>query len=78
MSQTFDLWMDLTLPDGTVLNDSFFGPRTMTMGAGSSGDFASSIPTSSQSNGTRVLTLKVGTFGVSVIDSKALPITLQP
>ncbi|MCH7703340.1 MAG: S8 family serine peptidase [Planctomycetes bacterium] len=78
VSQTFDLWMDLTLPDGTVLNDSFFGPRTMTMGAGSSGDFASSIPTSSQSNGTRVLTLKVGTFGVSVIDSKALPITLQP
>ncbi|MCH7720909.1 MAG: S8 family serine peptidase [Planctomycetes bacterium] len=78
VSQTFDMWVDVSRPDGTVLNDSFLGPWTLTMGAGATRTLTKSIPTPGGISGTQVLTLKVGTFGVSVIDSKALPITFQP
>ncbi|MCH7703438.1 MAG: S8 family serine peptidase [Planctomycetes bacterium] len=78
VSQTFDLWMDISLPDGTVINDSLLGPWTMTLPAGATRGITRRIRTDFGTSGTWVLTLKAGVFGESVIDSKALPITLEP
>jgi len=78
VSQTVDIWMDLTRPDGTVLNDSLLGPLTVTLAAGETRTNVKSIPTPPNGSRTRIYTLKAGTFGVSVIDAKSLPITLVP
>lgn len=73
---TFDLWVDVTEPDGTVYASDWIGPRSITLTAGQTFTKLRGKPSNGFLPGTYRFTLKVGEFGVSVWDAASFQFTI--